>query len=270
MMLSGMLVAVTAAGRLESQSAPVSLARNPEEIAARWVDQETCSAVTNGSDQQPLVVYVSAFRFGYEASCGSGETGDLLASTPASNAPATFAGAGNDDLWPTEAIPTDLGADTVSYFFQADRTTPRTDDFVLMRQVSGRRAEPVIRNVLPYPGRPFFQYYYRKTDGGRRSTLPAPTSWLPLQHAAVKHGTPADTGAAARIDTLLAVEVNYSITNGRTGAAERVERIDTVMAFASLGLKKRTRPCDGSEPLFSQASYVADRAVTERSCSADW
>jgi prepilin-type N-terminal cleavage/methylation domain-containing protein len=243
-------------------------------IAMAMADRPECPASGNSRDQQALVIHASAFRFSFEADCLEKGSTDQVTSYRSGGAETAYFPVSGQTIAPP---PTETDTDTATFFFQADPVTPRTDDFVLMRQISGRQPEAMLRNVLAYPGRPFFQYYYRET--GDASAQPVPASWLPLQHPTVKHGSAADTGTAARIDTLLAVDVNYSITNGRTGTAEQTQLVSKIIVFSTLS-RKKSRLCD-EEPFFSQASLIkpayremgvmpvaliADR----RTCTSDW
>lgn len=202
---------------------------------------QACTVGIDDATKQPPVIVASPSRFGFEAECVSDAPTDKLASyIPFVSAPTDSA---------------DIAADTAVFFFQPDLATARTDDYVLMRQMNRERPTALQHNVLAYPGRPFFQYYYRKLiEGGKLSTQPVPNSWLPLRHGAVKHGTPADTGSAARVDTLRAVEVSYTVSNGRAGADERVRRVSTIVPLATLS-RKRSHDCE-REPFASQVSNM--------------
>lgn len=236
-----------------------SLNEAPFQLAGRNGCPLTADARVNTSAKLPLAVYAAASSFGFEVDCTLPTSSDQLAiyqqypgaflERPSSFYPAMT---GPDDGMASTA------ADTITFFFEADTTTPRADDFVLMRQQNTEQPVPVLRNVLTYPGRPFFQYYYRKPlEDGRRSTQPVPSSWLPLRHIAEGHGTAADTGVAARIDTLRAVEMNYRLTNGQTGPQERIiDSVSTVIPLFSLSPKQS--PFCERTPLFSQASMDVD------------
>ena len=255
-LVAGVVPAVALAGAastLESQSA--GFVGIPEAVVAQLTRFGECEATAKATAGKPLLVYASSFRFGFETPCAPGSSINRLASSEAGEPRPTYiSAAGQTVVWPPRPGTARPAADTVSYFFQTDRATPRTDDFVLMRQLGSARPEPLVRNVLAYPGRPFFQYYYIKSaDAGHTNSLPVPANWLPLQHTTVKHGSAADTGLAARIDMFRAVEMNYRITNGRTGAGERVQQVSTVIVLSTSGAKKKPRPCE-KEPTFMQVS----------------
>lgn len=227
--------------------APASIFQlGPTDAIARLTGAGTglngCQVKLEEAAKQPMVVIASSAKFGFEVDCKEADSRDRLASyIPRANF-------GGDSL---AAAP-----DTAVFFFQSDPSTARTDDFVMLRQVSGERPVAILRNVLPYPGRPFFQYYYRKpADNAKPSThLPVPANWLPLRHGPVKHGAVADTGLAARIDTLRAVEISYTISNGKVGPGERLQRYSNIVPLVDLS-RKKSKICE-REPFVSNASYM--------------
>src|SRR5690606_23467426 len=60
-----------------------------------------------------------------------------------------------------------------------------------------------------------------------------------------------DTGIAARIDSVRAVQVAFAITNGRSGADERITQVRRLFRLPNAGLASR-RTC-GDAPLFGSA-----------------
>jgi hypothetical protein len=72
------------------------------------------------------------------------------------------------------------------------------------------------------------------------------------------HGSAGDTAVAARIDSLRAVELSYSVTNGRTGTEERIRQISTIIPLPNLTAKK-LQTC-GHDPLFSQVLVATPNA----------
>lgn len=263
--LLAMTVPALVGGAVRAPRVPATGHLDVDQIIAQAVAPRpgcTIAAITPGS--QPLAVYASAFSFSFVTECVATDSKDRTASSPYADAGPmavqTVAWDGPSSDFPSSDDAMEAATvDTITFFFKPDNATARTDDFMLMRQLNSQQPEVVVRNVLTYPGRSFFQYYYRTpVDEGRQSTLPVPGSWLPLWHLRVEHGAVSDTGTAARIDTLRALEVNYSVTNGKTGADERIRQVSNVIPLSSL-TPKYTRPC-GYDPLFSQAAY-APRSV---------
>ncbi len=143
-------------------------------------------------------------------------------------------------------------AETIIFFFRPDSLTARADDYGLFRQVNGRPAELVARNLLQTPGLPLFQYYRLVTpQNGPPRYEPVADALLPLVHTLPIHLSPGDTGVAGRIDSVRAVQINVTGTNGLTGAAERQRVLSRLVRFPNAGLANR-RTC-GDEPLLGSA-----------------
>ncbi|HEX7051061.1 MAG TPA: prepilin-type N-terminal cleavage/methylation domain-containing protein [Longimicrobiales bacterium] len=141
-------------------------------------------------------------------------------------------------------------AETILFFFAPDSTTTRTDDYVLYRQVNDAAMEIVARNLLRTDSLPFFEYV-------RIVAPPDTQAWLediaaddlPLAHAAPIHGSPTDTGRLAVIDSIRAVRVHFTATNGMTGEDERTGAISRLIRLRNAGLAA-PRTC-GDEPLMT-------------------
>ncbi|MGD0484451.1 MAG: prepilin-type N-terminal cleavage/methylation domain-containing protein [Gemmatimonadales bacterium] len=145
-------------------------------------------------------------------------------------------------------------AETVTYYFVADATTSRTDDYVLMRQVNNSPPDVVARNLLPYPGHSFFEWLRTDTLGNLvqvSTTALAPYPALPWRHQAPIHGSLADTNAmGAYIDSIRAVRVYIKATNGKSGTAEILRQMTTTVRIPNAGLTKQ-RSC-GDAPIFGK------------------
>lgn len=153
-------------------------------------------------------------------------------------------------------------AETISWVFQPDTSTPASNDFVLMRQVNDRPPEPVVRNVIRTPGTNFFRYSYRRipVSGTASATVDTvPSAWMPLRHSVPLHASTADTGSAARIDSLVAVDVSFTVTNGLTGAAFRSRPITFTVPLLNLTTKEFTA-C-GSPPILGTALTASWRVT---------
>lgn len=142
-------------------------------------------------------------------------------------------------------------AETVTFWFELDGSTARTDDYHLMRQANNGAPEEVARNLLAYPGRAFFEWL-RTDPAGDLQVVPV--SGLPLRHTVPVHGSILDTNSLAQIDSLRAVRVNAMSTNGLSGSQEVRRSLVTTIRIPNAGLQKQ-RSC-GDSPIFS-ASVVA-------------
>jgi prepilin-type N-terminal cleavage/methylation domain-containing protein len=157
-------------------------------------------------------------------------------------------------------------AETITYYFVSDTGTARTDDFVLMRQVNNSRADVVARNLLAFPGRPFFEWLRTDTAGNLQvvsATAVTPYPALPWWHQAPVHGSIADTVRfGAYIDSIRAVRVNIYATNGKSGAQEIRRALVTTVRIPNAGLTKQ-RSC-GDAPIFARtvtATFTGSAAV---------
>jgi len=136
-------------------------------------------------------------------------------------------------------------AETVTFWFEPDTSTSRTDDFHLMRQANNGRPEEVARNLLLFPGHEFFEWLRTDSIGNLQSV---PAASLPWRHSNPIHGSTTDTGAVARVDSLRAVRVNAYATNGLTGSQEILRALATTIRIPNAGLTKQ-RSC-GDVPIF--------------------
>jgi len=152
-------------------------------------------------------------------------------------------------------------AEMIAFWFSPDSTTPRTDDYILFRQVNNLTPEVVSRNILATAGVPFFQYYWQWTDpfGGGSTITAVPSASLPLMHSVKIHLSIADTGVVAKIDSVRAVRVSFTITNGLTGASERQRAYTRYIRLPNVGLAVK-KTC-GDAPILGTGVTVAWDAV---------
>lgn len=124
-------------------------------------------------------------------------------------------------------------AETVILYFTLDATTARTDDYVLNLRFNDRPADVVARNILPDLVRPFIEYHMVSAG----NLVQATGINLPLTRLAL---TPAMTAAeslsAQRPDSVHAIRLSYRITNGQTGAAEKLLTMSTMIQVPNNGL----------------------------------
>lgn len=236
------------------------------------------TAGANVAFRQPLVVYASADAFSFNADYASNDVADISAVyvDPDASTAETVALELADQitiptsspafLYPLQSYTAGVGinsmAETITLFFQPDAETPRADDFVLLRQVNGLPAEPLVRNVLRDAALPFFRYLKLRTPAGVPPAIVAVAAAdLPYRHTIAGHGSTADVGApTASIDSLRAVQVGYLITNGQLGGLERTQRIGLTIPLPNMGLRE-LKICGGTpvlgQPLVAVFAVVA-------------
>lgn len=146
-------------------------------------------------------------------------------------------------------------SETIIFYFAPDSETVRPDDFILYRQVNNEPRELLGRNVLAVTGVPFFRYYRHDNSAGPLTLLQVPAGQIPLMHSVKVHLSLADTSVFARIDSVRAVQVSFSITNGLTGTAERKRTVQRLVRLPNAGL--RNKKICGDEPLLGSVGFNA-------------
>jgi type II secretory pathway pseudopilin PulG len=129
-------------------------------------------------------------------------------------------------------------AETKMFWLALDSTTTRVDDYILWERTNDSAAEAIARNLLVYPGRPFFEYVLaRRLSTGADTMIVASGSLLPLiRQWPLAGDTPADTAMKVRPDSVRAIRINIRVTNGQTGSAERVRDFSQMIQVPNNGL----------------------------------
>ena len=150
-------------------------------------------------------------------------------------------------------------AETYIFYFAADASTSRTDDYILWQRVNNGTPVLVARNILVHPsGKPFFEYFARRTLSTGDTLITEPSGNLPLTRTIVTSST-VDTAAATRPDSVRAVRINIRFTNGQTGTAERFRDVQTMVQVPNNGMPIPT-VC-GRNPLAPTAFVAVDTAL---------
>lgn len=147
-------------------------------------------------------------------------------------------------------------AETIIFYFAPDDATERTDDYVLYRQVNDQPADVVTRRLLQ-TDQDFFVYY---TPGEGTPVAEVPSQDLPLAHTVPVHGSPADIGEEAAIDSIVAVRVTYAATNGLSGPEESVREITRLIRLPNAG--QGNQPNCGARPILGTTLDVQGRSPT--------
>jgi prepilin-type N-terminal cleavage/methylation domain-containing protein len=224
------------------------------------ISREARTAGSNVLEGQPFLVYADSMVLAFNADLVSNVLGDLAAVYVDPDAPdgavtslrssdkATLPGTTFQypDTTYVDFSMVESAAETVVYFFRPDSSTARGDDYLMMRQVNRQPPELITRNVLKTTGQRFFQYFRAIPTGNGRPQA-VPVAQLPLRHTVPIHHAPADTGAAAVIDFVRGVRIQYTVTNGQSGSEERRRAISRLVALPSSGQQPR-KSC-GDEPI---------------------
>ncbi len=164
-------------------------------------------------------------------------------------------------------------AETIIFYLRPDSsTTTIGTDFVLMQRVNAMPAERIARNIMAYPGRPFFQYFVHPRDmlvppAARDSLVIAGVAGsgivLPIIHSVAIHGSPADSALdpsnSYLADSVKAVRINFRVSNGLAGADQRFRDISTTVSLPNNGLVQ-LKTC-GNPPLLLGALTATPNAV---------
>ena len=234
--------------------------------AVSTLDRELRNAGAGTTSTQPTLVYISPSVVVFNADLVSPIAGSLTAvnydpdvNPNAANAPTTaqkFPIPTTTIQYPDSTYWSAPGvvspAETVTYWLAPDSATGDSGLYLLMRQVNNNRPDIVARDLLPFPGRPFFDWLETDTLGALFSVAAAN---LPMRHSVPVHGSTADTGLAARIDSIRAVRVNVYASNGRTGSLRVLRALATTIRIPNAGLTKQ-RSC-GDAPIFNQTVTAA-------------
>lgn len=163
-------------------------------------------------------------------------------------------------------------AETIIFYFSPDTGTKRTDDLILFRQVNADPPEVVARSILSDPDRPFFQYVRLFTpDDAAAYVDTIPTTDLPLMHSEDEHLSTTDVGSKAIIDSIRAVRVTLTVTDGNTGDAEHRRTLSHLITMPNAGLLT-DRSC-GDPPQLSTAlaaSWQEDPVTGDTIVTLGW
>jgi prepilin-type N-terminal cleavage/methylation domain-containing protein len=220
--------------------------------------QEIRTAGANVPAGQPTIVYAGNFSFSFNSDLTTNVANDPFATYYDPDAPAgqvtslrlsnqiTVPGSNPARTWPlTNYNQTDgsaSNAETMTFWFELDAETSRTDDYRLMRQVNNGTGQLLSRNILAPADTAarFFIYRYLRTPATGRQTLqPVPSAWVPVTFASANN----------RQDSLRAVIITYRVTNGLTGTRQRIQGVSFAVGLPNIGLT-RLQQC-GDAPAYS-------------------
>ncbi|MGH7648902.1 MAG: prepilin-type N-terminal cleavage/methylation domain-containing protein [Gemmatimonadaceae bacterium] len=237
------------------------------------LDQQLRTAGADVPDKQPYLVYAGSNVIVINADYESNVSGDPYAvyvNTDAPNGTVTAMKMTQQITIPNTVFVypkvnyTTAGvnspAETIIFYFALDTTTTRTDDYALYRQVNNDPAEIVSHNILATSGKPFFQYTRAVTDESGQVTIASvPSTSLPLAHTVNVHGDAADTGAASIIDSIRAVTITMTVTDGNTGAKEHLRQLSRLVTIPNAGLPVR-QTC-GDEPILGTGLTATEQTL---------
>lgn len=233
-------------------------------FAMNEMEKDLRTSGAGAPDIQPQIVYVSDSVIVFNANYWTNTPGDVEAVYYSADAPDSAVQAMRTSgtiTIPYTAIQypdtnyltggVNSAAETITFYFRRDSSTTRTDDFILWRRVNNLAPEVVSSNLLRSGSEPFFRYFRLFFDGTVERLDTIPRNALPLRHARPIHLAINDTGALAQIDSIRAIRVSFTVTNGRVGAAmgEQTRALSRLLRLPNVGLVN-TKTC-GDAPIFT-------------------
>lgn len=224
-------------------------------FAADAIEQDLRNAGVGVFDGQPLLVRAAGDALSFNANMVTARQQDMVAVFFDPDADSTALGAlgtstsvtlpNSSNTYPTTTYISN--AETISYFVVPDTgTAPVTGASMvsLRRRVNRQPEETIARNLMRFSGQPVFRYF-RRNALGAISEIPAGS--LPIFHSTPRHGSAADTGATAAIDSVAMVGLNLISVyrNPRGGFA--VDTLQRNVRISNQGLLQRSQ-C-GENPL---------------------
>ncbi|HEY6223700.1 MAG TPA: prepilin-type N-terminal cleavage/methylation domain-containing protein [Gemmatimonadales bacterium] len=272
--LAGALAFLRAQGRSFALGSQRSAMLQNSRFAFDELEKDLRTAGAGAPDIQPAMVYAGPSVVAFNANYATRTPGDVFAVYYDPDVPIGAADAarrGDRFTIPTTAVAypdTDYlqgglinsPAETITFFFAPDSTTSRTDDYILYRQVNDQAPEVVSRNLTQTGATPFLQYYSQVMVAGTPAIQQVANGLLPLQHSVPIHLAISDTGAAARIDSVRAVLVSFSVTNGLSGSSERRRPLSRYIRLPNVGLT--TKQTCGDPPILGTGLTAAWNAAT--------
>jgi prepilin-type N-terminal cleavage/methylation domain-containing protein len=251
--LAGALAFLRAQGRSFTLGSQRSAMLQNSRFAFDELEKDLRTAGAGAPDIQPAMIYAGSNVVAFNANYATRTPGDVFAVYYDPDVPIGAADAARkSDRFTipttTAAYPdTDYlqgglinsSAETITFFFASDTTTSRADDYILYRQVNDMAPELVARGILQTGAVPFLQYYAQVIVAGSAVIQQVPNGVLPLQHAVPIHLAINDTGPAARIDSVRAVLVSFSVTNGLSGSSERRRPLSRYIRLPNVGLSNK-------------------------------
>ena len=231
-------------------------------FAMNEMEKDLRTSGAGAPDIQPQMVYISDSAIVFNANYWTNTPGDVEAvyyvATAPDSAVAAMRTTGKITI-PYTAIQypdtnylvggVNSSAETISFWFRRDSSTTRTDDFILWRRINNLPPEVVSTNLLRTSGEPFFRYFRLRATATAQSLDTVPRASLPWRHTRPIHLAANDTGTAARIDSIRAVRVSFTVTNGRSGSDEQLRSISRLIRLPNVGIAN-TKTC-GDAPIFS-------------------
>jgi prepilin-type N-terminal cleavage/methylation domain-containing protein len=243
-------------------------------FAADAIDQDLRNTGVGVFDGQPLVVRAAVDAITFNANMVTARANDPVAVFFDPDADSTAVGSlstGTTVTLPNSTVSYPgatyvSDAETISYYAVADSASAPVAGasmYTLRRRVNRLPEEIVARNLMRFSGQPIFRYFKRNADG---SLSEIPNAQLPLLHSEPRHGVAADSGVAARIDSVAIVRINLISTYKNPRGGHVVDTLQRSVRLANQGLLQRAQcgeaPLAPGAPTLTQTLLGALPAVS--------
>lgn len=253
-----------AAGRLEAQQTAA--------FGLATIDRELRMAGVGVADAQPMLVQADPFAVTFNADLVSNTAGDVGPVYVDVDAPdgavsvydKTDAGALplSTRIYPETTYMRSAGvpssAETISFWVARDSTSKRANEYLLWTRVNAMPPQVVARGIVINPGDTVFRYYKADTAG---APLQVASTKLPLFHAARAHGSAADTGQVALIDSIRSVRVRLTAVYHDVRQGDVTRRSESTIRVLNAGLVTRTTCGDAPLGVSPTAAYGTSAGV---------
>jgi prepilin-type N-terminal cleavage/methylation domain-containing protein len=230
-------------GRLEAQQ--------NARFAVTTLDRELRMAGVGVVDVQPILVEASNTAITFNVDLVSrvpGDVGAVYVDTSADTSAVSAMRSSNRITLPGLAVtypestymqPGGVisNAETISYYLVRDSSSSHTNEYLLYRRVNATAPTVVARGIRYNPTDTLFQYFKSDTLGNLQAV---PMGSLPLYHKAVIHGSVADTGRYALIDSIRTVTVRLNAVYHDPRQGDVVRHLQTTIRILNAGLINRT------------------------------
>jgi type II secretory pathway pseudopilin PulG len=286
-LLIGLIVLQVAVGFFSQQGQAFSRgttsmnALQNSRYALNALEKDVRTLGINVPEGQPSLVYAGPDVVAFNADYASNDANDLFAVYLERGAPASqmqAATPGSAFLVPMTAFTypsavyrqgdVNSPAETLSVYFAPDATTQRGDDFALYRQVNGGAPAVVARSILRTGSLSFFDYLAVQVPANAPTRL-APVGSGPFVHRAAVHGSRADTGAVARVDSIRAVRVRFTVTSADADGLERKRQVERTIRMPNAGIASRN-VCGDRPQGAPLAAVVVDMGDGSRAVQLTW
>jgi prepilin-type N-terminal cleavage/methylation domain-containing protein len=241
-------------------------------FAATQIERELREAGAGVVDAQPMLVQIDSEAITFNANMVSIDSGDVRAVYQLTDADTN----GVRVMWKSERrlLPNQVtvaypdttytsgsvasGAETISYYFRPDSTTSNANnDYLLMRRVNGRPATMVARGIVKDSRDTFPLFTYYKADSTNK-LKPILEKNMPYFHTMI-HGSKADTGKSAVLDSIRAVRIHFlaAAKDPKTGK-DALRAVELQVRLLNSGLLQ-FNSC-GQEPLPATAPSVSSNS----------